>query len=193
MGKYDNYDNAKRIRKAQRKLNRRTRCWFPNQTKIAQAQAELDTAKLFESCQIFWASATYSPKDNVMFSDDNRVMWFIDYVIPYDDIIACRIGEHIITKSHTVTTPHGVIPRAIIGHALAGDLGAVVGAMTADSTSETTYYQQGNGFRFQIFTKDGSRYYCDLPNFNGLTSANKIHPKWLEVGAKIQSILDGNI
>ncbi|MBR5199341.1 MAG: hypothetical protein IKW20_05875 [Bacteroidales bacterium] len=117
-------------------------------------------------------------------------MWFIDQAIPYDDIVACRIGENIISKSYTVTTPHGVIPRAIAGHALAGDLGAVVGAMTAKSTSETTYYQKkGYGFKFQIFTKDGSRYYCELPDFGFYR--NKMHPKWVEVGAKIQSILDG--
>ena len=190
MGKYDNYNNAKRIRKAQRKLNRRTRCLFKSQTKIAQAQAELDTAKLFESCQIFKALHSYAPNKNVMFSDDNRVMWFIDQVIPYDDIVACRIGENIITKSYTVTTPHGVIPRAIAGHALAGDIGAVVGAMTAKSTSETTHYQKkGYGFKFQIFTKDGSRYYCELPDFGAYR--NNMHPKWIAVGEKIQRILDG--
>lgn len=191
MGKYDNYDNAKRIRKARRKLKRRTRCLFKSQSRIAKARAELDTAKLFESCQIFKASHDYAPNKNVMFSDDNRVLWFIGHVIPYDDMVACRIGENLITKSHTVTTQHGVIPRAIVGHAIAGDLGAVVGAMTASSTSETTYYQQGNGFKFQIFTKDGSRYYCDLPSIRDFS--NKIHPKWLEVGAKIQSILDDKI
>lgn len=189
MGKYDNYNNAKRIRKAKRKLNRRTRCLFKSQVKIAEAQAELDTAKLFESCQIFKAFNGYAPNENVMFSDDNRVMWFISHVIPYDDIVECRIGENIITKSHTVTTKHGVIPRAIVGHALAGDMGAIVGAISAGSTSETTYYQKGDGFKFQIFTKDGSRHYCDLPSVRDFS--NKIHPKWLEVGAKIQSILDG--
>ena len=191
MGKYDNYDNAKRIRKARRKLKRRTRCLFKSPSRIAKAKAELDTAKLFSSCQIFKAWHGYAPNENVMFSDDNRVMWFIGHVIPYDDIVACRIGENLITKSHTVTTQRGVIPRAIVGHAIAGDLGAVVGAMTADSTSETTYYQQGNGFKFQIFTKDGSRYYVDLQSIRDFS--NKIHPKWLEVGAKIQSIIDGKI
>ncbi len=191
MGKYDNYSNTYNIKKAQRKLNRLTRSWFPNQAKIARAQAELDTAKLFESCQIFKAFHGYAPNENVMFSDDNRVMWFISHVIPYDDIVACRIGENLISKSHTVTKPHGAISRAIVGHAIAGDMGAVVGAMTASSTSETTYYQQVNGFKFQIFTKDGYRYYCDLPSVRDFS--NKIHPKWLEVGAKIQSILDGKI
>lgn len=191
MGKYDNYDNAQRIRKARRKLNRRKRCLFKSQSRIAKAQTELDEAKLFSSCQIFKSWNGDAPNKNVMFSDDNRVMWFISSVIPYDDIVACRIGENLITKSHTVTTQHGVIPRAIVGHAIAGDLGAVVGAMTANSTSETTYYQKGNGFKFQIFTKDGYRHYCDLPSTHDFS--NKIHPKWLEVGEKIQSIIDGKI
>jgi hypothetical protein len=192
MGQYDNFNNAKRIRKAQRKLKRRTRCLFKSQSRIAQARAELDTAKLFSSCQIFKAFHGYAPNENVMFSDDNRVMWFISHVIPYDDIVACRIGENLISKSHTVTKPQGAISRAIVGHALAGDVGAVVGAMTASSTSETTYYQKkGYGFKFQIFTKDGSRHYCELPEFGAYR--NNMHPKWIEVGNKIQSILDGKI
>jgi hypothetical protein len=192
MGKYDNYNNAKRIRKAQQKLDRLTSSWFPNQSKIAQAQAELDTAKLFESCQIFKASHSYAPNENVMFSDDNRVMWFISHVIPYDDIVACRIGENLISKSHTVTKPQGAIGRAIVGHAIAGDMGAIVGAMTASSTSETTYYQKkGYGFKFPIFTKDGSRHYCELPEFGFYH--NNMHPQWIEVGNKIQSILDGKV
>lgn len=192
MGQYDNYDNAKRIRKAQRKLNRRSRCLFKSQSRIALAQAELDTAKLFASCQIFKALHEYAPNKNVMFSDDNRVLWFIGHVIPYDDIVACRIGENLISKSHTVTKPQGAISRAIVGHAIAGDMGAIVGAVTASSTSETTYYQKkGYGFKFQIFTKDGSRYYCELPEFGAYR--NNMHPKWLEVGAKIQDILNGKI
>ena len=189
MGKYDNYNNAQRIKKAQRKLNRRTRSWFPNRAKIEQAQAELDTAKLFESCQIFKSFNGYAPNKNIMFSDDNRVMWFVSSAIRYEDIVACRIVEKVINKSHTVTKQNGAISRAIVGHMIAGDIGAVVGAMSADSTSETTHYQEKRGFLFQVFTKDGFVHYVDVPSNRDFS--NKLPPKWTDVRDKIQSIIDG--
>lgn len=188
MGKYDNYSNIKNIKKAQRKLNRLTRCWFQNPSKIERAKEELATAKLFESCQIFKAFHSHTPNEHVMFSDDNKVMWFINHLIRYEDIKSYSIVERVVSKSHTVTKRDGVISRAIVGHAIAGDLGAMVGAMSAESSSETTYYQKRDGFIFQIFTKDGGQYYCELPNFG--VFSNKIHPKWVEVGTKIQRIID---
>jgi hypothetical protein len=189
VGKYDNYDNAKRIRKAQRKLNRLTRSWFPNQAKIEKAREELDTAKMFSSCQIFKSFNGYAPNKNVMFSDDNQVMWFISSAIRYEDIESCKITEKVINKAHTVTKQRGAVSRAIVGGAIAGDLGAVVGAMSADSTSETTYYQEKNGFFFQVYTKDGLIHYVEIPSNRDFS--NKLPPKWLDVKAKIQSIIDG--
>ena len=189
MGKYDNYSNIKNIKKAQRKLDRLTRKRRPNQYKIEQAQAKLDTAKLFESCQIFKAFHSYAPNKFVMFSDDNRVMWFISYVIRYDDIKSYRIVENYVSKAHTVTRSNGAISRAIVGHAIAGDIGAVVGAMSADSSSETTYYSEFEGFIFQIVTKDGMVHGCKLPDTGFFT--RKLPPRWLELGAKIQRIIDG--
>ena len=189
MAQHDNYDNAQRIKKAQRKLNRRTRSWFPNQAKIEQARTELDTAKLFASCQIFKSFNGYAPNKNVMFSDDNQVMWFISSAIRYEDIEDCRISEIVTNKSHTVTRQSGAVSRAIVGHAIAGGIGAVVGAMSAGSTSETTYYQEKRGFTFQIFTKDGLVHWITIPSNRDFS--NKLPPKWLDVKAKIQSIIDG--
>ena len=189
MGKCDNYDNAKRIRKAQRKLKRRSRCLFKSQSKIAKAQAELDTAKLFSSCQIFKSFNGYAPNKDIMFSDDNKVMWFISDVIYYEDIESCRIVEKVINKSHTVTKQRGAVSRAIIGGAIAGDVGAVVGAMSADSISETTYYQEKRGFLFLIFTKDGLVHWFEIPSNRDFS--NKLPPKWSDVRDKIQRIIDG--
>lgn len=189
MGKYDNYSNIKNIQKAQKKLNRLTRKRKPDLYKIELAQAELDTAKLFESCQIFKSSNCTAPNTHIMFSDDNRVMMFVTKLIRYDDIESYQIIENVTTKSYTVTKQHGAISRAIVGGAIAGDIGAVVGAMSAESHSETTYYKDGNGFFFQIFLKDGNGYQYEVDN-NGFLS-NKIHPKWLELGTKIQRIIDG--
>lgn len=189
MGKYDNYSNIKKIKKAQRKLNRLTRKRKPDLRKIQQAQAELDTAKLFESCQIFKAFHTFAPNEYVMFSDDNRVMWFLGDVIRYDDIESYSIVEKYVPKAHTVTRSDGAISRAIVGHAIAGDLGAVVGAMTADSYSETTFYKEFECFIFQVVTKDKMMHYCELPDVGAFS--RKVHRKWVELGAKIQRIIDG--
>lgn len=189
MGKYDNYSNIKNIKAAQKKLDRLTRKRKPNLYKIELAQEELNTAKLFESCQIFKAFHTYAPNKYVMFSDDNRVMWFISSVIRYDDIKSYSIDMKVVTEAYTTTRSHGAVSRAIVGHMIAGDIGAVVGAMSADSSSETTYHDKIESVLFQVFTKDGLRHYCELPYI--AVYRHKIHPKWLEVGAKIQRIIDG--
>lgn len=189
MGKYDNHSNIKNIKKAQKKLDRLTSKRKPDQYKIELAQKELATAKLFESCQIFKSWKASSPNESVMFSDDNRVMMFNKKLIRYEDIKSYQIIEIVVNKSRTVTKQRGAVSRAIIGGAIGGDVGAMVGAMTADSRSETTYYKEGDGFTFHVFLKDGSSHQCWVMN-NG-TLLNKIHPKWLELGAKIQRIIDG--
>lgn len=189
MGKYDNYSNIKNIKKAQKKLDSLTRKRTPDLYQIELAKEELANAKLFESCQIFQSIHNYGPNERVLFSDDNKVMWFFDEVIRYEDIQSFVVAENIVSGSYTTTRPQGAVSRAIMGHVIAGSVGAVVGAMTANSKSETTYYSEGKGFIFQIFTKDGLRHYCELPSIRDFS--NKIHPKWLEVGAKIQRIIDG--
>jgi hypothetical protein len=189
MGKYDNYDNAKNIKKAQKNLDKLTRKRKPDQYKIELAREKLDIEKLFESCQIFKSSNNRAPNDRVLFSDDNQVMLFGNKLIRYKDIKSYQIVENVISKSYTVTRQSGVIPRAIVGHAIAGDMGAVVGAMTADSHSDTTYYQTGDGFNFQVFLKSGGGYQLFAEN-DGFFF-NKIHKKWLELGTKIQRIIDG--
>ena len=126
-----------------------------------------------------------------MFSDDNRVIWFIKYLIPYDEITSYSIVENVVQKAQTQTKSKGVISRAIIGGAIAGGVGAVVGAASAGSQSQTTYYTEGEGFFLQIFTKSGDRYSCHIES-DGFIS-NKVHPKWLELGTKLQSIIDGKV
>ena len=191
MGKYDNYSNIKNIKKAQKNLDRLTRKRKPDLFKIELAQAELDAAKLFESCQIFKAVHGFAPNENVMFSDDNKVMMFYDTLIRYEDIQSYQIVERALSKSRTVTKQQGAVSRAIIGGAIAGGVGALVGAASAGSSSDTTYYQERNGFFFQIFLKDGSGGQWVIPSIRDLT--NKIHPRWLDVGTKIQMIIDGKI
>ena len=189
MGKYDNYSNIKNIKAAQKKLDRLTRKRKPNLYKIELAKEKLEAEKLFESCQIFNGWLYNAPKDLVKFSDDNRVMWFIDCVIRYEDLKAYRIVEKVVSGSDTVTRSKGAVSRAIVGHMIAGDIGAVIGAASADTYSETTYYQYCKDFYFQVFLKDGNGYQYEVAS-HGIIS-NKIHPKWLEVGAKIQRIIDG--
>ena len=189
MGKYDNYSNIKNIKKAQKKLDKLTSKRKPNQYKIELTQKELDEAKLFESCQIFKSWHGDGPNERVMFSDDNRVMLFINRLIRYEDITACRIDPKIVTTAHTVTRTKGGISRAIIGGAIGGDVGAVVGAMTADTHSETTYYQLPEGFYFRVFMKDDRVCSYEIESIGFIS--NKLPPRWEEVRAKIQRIIDG--
>lgn len=191
MGRYDNFHNTKNIEKAQKKLDKLLSKRKPDQYQIDLAREALAQAKLFESCQIFKSFSGYAPNENIMFSDDNRVMWFIKYLVPYDEISSYSIVENVVQKAQTQTKSRGVISRAIIGGAIAGGVGAVVGAASAGSKSQTTYYNEGDGFFLQIFTKNGERYSCHIES-NGFI-ANKVHPKWLELGTKLQSIIDGKV
>lgn len=191
MGQYDNFYNTKNIEKAQRKLDKLLKKRKPDQYQIDLAKEALSQAKLFESCQIFKSFSGYAPNENIMFSDDNRVMWFVKYLIPYDEISSYSIVENVVQKAQTQTTSKGVITRAIIGGAIAGGVGAVVGAASAGSKSQTTYYNEGEGFFMQIFTKNGERYSCHIENSGFI--GNKVHPKWLELGTKLQSIIDGKV
>lgn len=191
MGRYDNFHNTKNIEKAQKKLDKLLSKRKPDQYQIDLAGEALAQAKLFESCQIFKSFSGYAPNENIMFSDDNRVMWFIKYLIPYDEVSSYSLVENVVQKAQTQTKSRGVISRAIIGGAIAGGVGAVVGAASAGSKSQTTYYNEGKGFFLQIFTKNGERYSCHIES-NGFI-ANKVHPKWLELGTKLQSIIDGKV
>lgn len=191
MGQYDNFHNTRNIEKAQRKLDKLLKKRKPDQYQIDLAKEALSQAKLFESCQIFKSFSGYAPNENIMFSDDNRVIWFVKYLIPYDEIISYSIVENVVQKAQTQTTSKGVITRAIIGGAIAGGVGAVVGAASAGSKSRTTYYNEGEGFFMQIFTKNGERYSCHIENSGFI--GNKVHPKWLELGTKLQSIIDGKV
>lgn len=191
MGQYDNFHNTRNIEKAQRKLDKLLKKRKPDQYQIDLAKEALSQAKLFESCQIFKSFSGYAPNENIMFSDDNRVIWFVKYLIPYDEIISYSIVENVVQKAQTQTTSKGVITRAIIGGAIAGGVGAVVGAASAGSKSQTTYYNEGEGFFMRIFTKNGERYSCHIENSGFI--GNKVHPKWLELGTKLQSIIDGKV
>lgn len=191
MGQYDNFHNTKNIEKAQRKLDKLLKKRKPDQYQIDLAKEALSQAKLFESCQIFKSFSGYAPNENIKFSDDNRVMWFVKYLIPYDEISSYSIVENVVQKAQTQTTSKGVITRAIIGGAIAGGVGAVVGAASAGSKSQTTYYNEGEGFFMRIFTKNGERYSCHIENSGFI--GNKVHPKWLELGTKLQSIIDGKV
>jgi len=191
MGKYDNYSNSKNIDKAQKTLDKLSGKRKPDLYKIELAQEALRVAKLFETCQIFKSINDRAPNEKVLFSDDNRVVLFGDKLISYDDVQSYRIVENLVTRSRTDTQQKGAVSRAIVGGAVAGGIGAVVGAMSAGSQSHTTQYQTGEGFFLQIFLKSGEGFQYPIEN-DGIIS-NKIHPKWLELGTKIQMIIDGKV
>ena len=82
MGRFDNFNNTKRISAIQKKLDKLTRKRNPNQFEIEMVQKELDVAKLFETCQIFKAFSNFAPNEKIMFNDDKRVVLFFDRLIP---------------------------------------------------------------------------------------------------------------
>ena len=189
MGRYDNHHNTDNILRAKKKLDKLTSKRHPNIYEIERAKEELETARLFMTCQIFKSFNGRAPNEKVLFSDDNRVMLFCDKLIHYEDIASYKIVEKSKTHLSTVTRQTGTVSRALVGGFLGGGVGAIVGAMSAGSHSTTTQYESADGFYFQIFLKNGEGYQCEVENDGFLT--NKIHPAWVDLGTKIQMIIDG--
>lgn len=194
MGQYDNYSNEKNIAKAQKRLDKLTAKRDPDPYEVELARRELETAKLFERCQIFgtegWKKSIYNPNASIMFSDDNEVMMFFDKLISYRDISSYAIVENIVKETHTKTKKTGAIARAIVGGAIAGGVGVVTGAITAGSKSSTIVHEIPDGFFLQILLKDGSGYQCPVPS-NG-TISNKVPKMWLHLASKLQAIVERN-
>ena len=194
MGQYDNYSNEKNIAKAQKRLDKLMAKCNPDLYEVELARKELETARLFERCQIFgtegWRKNIYNPNANIMFSDDNEVMMFFDKLISYRDISSYTIVENIVKETRTKTKKTGAIARAIVGGAIAGGVGVVTGAITAGSKSSTIVHEIPDGFFLQILLKDGSGYQCPVPS-NG-TISNKVPKMWLHLASKLQAIVERN-
>lgn len=194
MGQYDNYSNEKNIAKAKKRLDKLTAKRNSDPYEVELARKELETAKLFEKCQIFgaegWRKSIYNPNSNIMFSDDNEVIMFFDKLISYRDISSYAIVENIVREAHTKTKKTGAVTRAIVGGAIAGGVGVVAGAMTAGSKSSTTVHEIPDGFFLQIHLKDGSGYQCPVPS-NGAIS-NRVPKMWLHLASKLQTIVEKN-
>lgn len=194
MRQYDNYSNEKNIAKVQKRLDKLMAKCNPDLYEVELARKELETAKLFERCQIFgtegWRKSIYNPNANIMFSDDNEVMMFFDKLISYRDINSYAIVENIVKEAHTKTKKTGAITRAIVGGAIAGGVGVVTGAITAGSKSSTIVHEIPDGFFLQILLKDGSGYQCPIPS-NG-TISNKVPKMWLHLASKLQAIVERN-
>ena len=194
MGQYDNYSNEKNIAKPQKRLDKLMEKCNPDLYEVELARKELETARLFERCQIFgtegWRKNIYNPNANIMFSDDNEVMMFFDKLISYRDISSYTIVENIVKETHTKTKKTGAIARAIVGGAIAGGVGVVTGAITAGSKSSTIVHEIPDGFFLQILLKDGSGYQCPVPS-NG-TISNKVPKMWLHLASKLQAIVERN-
>lgn len=199
MGKYDNYSNIRRIKKAEKLVQKLKNKKKLDLYKIELAEQMLEKEKLFKSCQIFgrddFLASMYNPNSDIMFSDDNKVIMFYGNLIKYEDIKSYIIIENQVESSYTTisTSKKGTLGRTIVGGALAGGVGAVIGATSASSQSKsnTTYYNSADGFLLKIFIKNSDIYYkCEIPN-QGIIS-NKIPKLWLELGTKLDRIVAEN-
>lgn len=196
MGRYDNYSNIKNIEKARKRLNKLMTKRNQDPYQIELARRELETAQLFEHCQIFgredFLKNGNNPNATIMFNDDNRVMMFVDKLIRYDDIKSYCFLENRMTKAYTTTEKKGTLSRAIVGGMIAGGVGALVGATSAGSQSNTTIRDEINGFILQISLKNGECWYCCIQDVFG-DALKKLPKKWLELGTKLQMIIDGTV
>lgn len=194
MGQYDNFKNEKRIKHAQKELDKLKSKRKPNLYKIDIAQKQLEIEKLFQTCQVFgdkrFENIVFRPNACIMFSDDNQVVRFFDKIVPYAEIQSYSVVDNKVTHSQTHTKKKGGLTRALVGGAIAGEVGAIVGAATAGSKSETTYYETNDGFYIQIFRKNGQGFQFYVKG-TGLFS-NKLHKDWNDLFFKLDTIIEEN-
>ena len=192
MGQYDNYSNSKNIAKLQKKLDALTRKRNPDLYEIECVRKQLDIAKMFDHCQIFGSvgffQKCFDPNEDIMFSDDHEAMMFGDQLIWYKDIKSYAIIENVVHQSRTSSKTTGVVTRALAGGVIAGSVGALIGASTANTKSVTTHYDSKEGFWLQIFLKNGKGYQCPVPSSGAIS--NKIPQKWMQLATKLQTIID---
>lgn len=196
MGKYDNYDNAERIRAARKRLEKLQKKRKPDLYKIDIAQKELQTQLLFSSCQIFKRDSGFlSPLTDVaiteiMFSDDHELIWFRGHLIPYKELASYQFVKNTKVRPKTVTRTVGGFSRALLGGMVADEVGAVVGAVTAPTESYTTYQTSYNGFLLQVFNKNGDGWQTHIIGAGILE--NRIPELWLELATKLDAIIKAN-
>lgn len=151
-----NFNNKSAIVKAQKQYDKEVNRRKPDSLKIAMTKTVLDREMLFEE--------SYALKHNgeiwFLFSHASQVVKILDTVVPYGEIASYQICESYAEQSYTTTRTKtkGGVTRAVVGGALFGGVGAIVGAATAGSrgTSNTTHYKTRNGFLFYVFGKDGT-------------------------------------
>jgi len=192
MGRYDNYDNKRRIALARKNLEKLEKKHKPDLFKIDMARKTLEEEELFSCCQIFgktgfWRSE-FDPNERIMFSDSNEAVMFGNVLIYYRDIQGCYIGTEYRQIARTNTKTKGGVTRAVVGGAIAGSVGAIVGASTAKSVSKTEYSSVQDGFKFYIECKGGKGW--NMP-FAGTGLLNgKVPNSWMAVKAKIDAIVE---
>lgn len=189
MGKYDNFYNEEAIAQAEKELSKLRRKRKADPYQISLAEEKLKNALLFQKCQAFTAFSNDAPNGRILFNDDKKLMLFIDIVIPYNKIKSYRILEKTSIRQESDTSAWDILACAHAGHKLAGDFGAITFAQARANSAQTISTEVADGFLFQVFLKNGQGYQCNVPNHGAVF--NKIHPKWLELGKKIQRIIDG--
>lgn len=127
-------------------------------------EEEIRDLKLFDTYNVVCFGNTILP---FQFNDKRNLLGIrssegINIIVPYNSIERVEIITDYIQSSHTYTKTKkkGGITRAVVGGALFGGVGAIVGAATAGSksTAKTTYYTQVNGHTLHVYLKNGSSY-----------------------------------
>ncbi|MDR1003192.1 MAG: hypothetical protein LBL82_07995 [Oscillospiraceae bacterium] len=152
----NNYDNALAIKQAQKKYDKLAKKG-KDPLAVAMAKKQLEDTLLFSDC--FCPGYHKGFTDNVegvLFSNQHRLIKLFDSVFPYEKVARYSINGVFQDKAYTTTKNKGGVGRAIIGGALFGGVGAVVGAVTSGSRSQTVQYQTQTGFTLHIFDGGGN-------------------------------------
>ncbi|MDO4650096.1 MAG: hypothetical protein Q4B26_15765 [Eubacteriales bacterium] len=189
MGKYDNCNNSFRIKRAQKKYDKLRKKRKPDLFLIDRAKEELDNELLFSSCQIFGSKnpyfcSEYDPNLKILFNDDRKLMMFGNIVIPYSQITVAQFEQAKKQIIDTGVNSIRALSGALMGKAVAGDIGAFVGAVSA---IESRSYQIDGDLLYVIYTKDNHGRWIVVNNSN--EQRKRIPKKWRQLHQKVEMII----
>lgn len=167
----DIYKTEKRLEDLRIRSNKRKQ-WFkqkPSDLEIEIEEKKLERLKLFHQSNVVICKYDSYGQFPFLFNDRLRII-MMPYsngdskVFSYDDIEKVQILPNYIQQEYvqTTTKKKGGITRAVVGGALFGTVGAVVGSTTAGSRSRSTstQYTTFNNYNFFVWLKNGESYFA---------------------------------
>ncbi|MDD2376367.1 MAG: SHOCT domain-containing protein [Clostridia bacterium] len=170
-----------------------------NKLNINIGKAALDRQKEYElNINNFEYLKTRSNYKKIFLDYTNKEMSIISDgckkldIYKFENIIGCEREIESKTKGNSSTTTDGGIGRAVIGGIVAGGAGAIVGATTANKTTETINYSEINEITLKIILNNNKNKLIELKFPYEYLDGENLLDNGTILYTKILNIIDSN-